>query len=107
MQLYTDPKRVRLTDPGQIEGNPLWIFHDAFNPDKYWVEEAKAQYRGGKIGDVVCKKKLIDVLNDLLELNSGNISSFHSNPKRIIAVYFIYIVHFSYLDFCLILILLY
>ena len=67
MQLYTDPKRIRLTDPGQIEGNPLWIFHDAFNPDKDWVENAKAKYRGGQIGDVVCKKKLIDVLNDLLD----------------------------------------
>jgi tryptophanyl-tRNA synthetase len=67
MGMYTDPHRVRATDPGTVENNPLWIFHDAFNPDTQWVEDSKALYRAGKIGDVACKKKLIEVLVELIE----------------------------------------
>jgi tryptophanyl-tRNA synthetase len=67
MSMYTDPNRLRASDPGRIENNPLWIFHDAFNSDKAWVADAKELYQQGKIGDVTCKKKLIDVLVDLIE----------------------------------------
>jgi len=66
MSMYTDPKRLRATDPGTVENNPLWIFHDTFNPDHDWLHEAKQRYQQGMIGDVECKKKLIEVLNDLL-----------------------------------------
>ena len=45
MTMYTDPKRMRATDPGTVENNPLWIFHTIFNADKKWVEEAKQKYR--------------------------------------------------------------
>jgi len=67
MSLYTDPNRLKATDPGRIENNPLWIFHDMFNPDKKWVEEAKERYRMGQIGDVECKKRLIDLLIQFIE----------------------------------------
>ncbi len=66
MGMYTDPTRLRATDPGTVENNPLWIMHDVFNPDKAWVEQAKADYRAGQVGDVTCKKQLITVINDLL-----------------------------------------
>jgi tryptophanyl-tRNA synthetase len=66
MKMYTDPNRVRATDPGTVEGNPLWIFHDTFNPDRDWIEATKEQYRAGSIGDVACKKALVDVLVDLV-----------------------------------------
>ncbi len=62
MGMYTDPKRLKASDPGNIEDNPLWIFHDAFNPDKDWITEAKMRYQKGQIGDVECKKRLVDVL---------------------------------------------
>ncbi len=62
MAMYTDPKRLKATDPGNIDNNPLWIFHDTFNPDKTWVTEAKARYQAGGIGDVECKKCLVEVL---------------------------------------------
>ena len=52
MNMYTDPNRLRVSDPGTVENNPLWIFHDTFNPDKNWIEEAKQRYREGKIGDI-------------------------------------------------------
>jgi tryptophanyl-tRNA synthetase len=67
MSMYTDPKRLKASDKGSIENNPLWIFHDMFNPDKAWVAEAKARYQAGDIGDVECKRRLIDVLVALIE----------------------------------------
>jgi tryptophanyl-tRNA synthetase len=62
MAMYTDPKRLKATDKGSVENNPLWIFHDTFNPDTEWVQATKERYRAGDIGDVECKRKLIDVL---------------------------------------------
>lgn len=67
MAIYTDPNRLKATDKGKVENNPLWIFHETFNPDKKWVEEAKERYRAGTIGDVECKRKLIDVLVSIIE----------------------------------------
>ena len=67
MNMYTDPNRLYASDPGRVENNPLWIFHDVFNPDKHWIEEAKQRYREGKIGDVECKKRLVDVLLEFLK----------------------------------------
>ena len=69
MGMYTDPKRLRATDPGNAspEENPLWAMHAAFNPDEAWVNEHTAMYTDGKVGDVVIKKRLIEVLNAFLE----------------------------------------
>jgi tryptophanyl-tRNA synthetase len=67
MGMYTDPKRLRATDPGTVENNPLWIFHDTFNTDTSWVDAAKQRYRAGTIGDVECKRALIDVINAFLD----------------------------------------
>lgn len=59
--------RMNPTDPGVIEGNPLWTYHDAFNPDKAQVAEMKTLYQAGKIGDGECKKRLAQVLNQFLQ----------------------------------------
>lgn len=67
MGMYTDPKRIRATDPGTVENNPLWIYHETFNPDKPWVTEQEEAYRAGKVGDVVIKRRLVEVLNTLIE----------------------------------------
>ncbi len=67
MAMYTDPHRLKATDPGTVENNPLWIFHETFNTDTVWVAEGKERYRAGTIGDVECKRKLIDVLVELIE----------------------------------------
>ena len=66
MSMYTDPNRLRATDPGKVADNPLWIFHDTFNPDTAWVAATKERYRAGTVGDVECKRVLIDVLVELL-----------------------------------------
>lgn len=65
--MYTDPNRVRADIPGRVEGNPVFIYHDAFNPDRAEVEELKARYRAGKVGDVEVKKKLAAAINAFLE----------------------------------------
>jgi tryptophanyl-tRNA synthetase len=65
--MYTDPKRLRATDPGTVEGNPVFIYHDAFNSDKDEVAELKERYRAGKVGDVEVKKRLARALNEFLE----------------------------------------
>lgn len=86
MGMYTDPNRLRATDPGQVENNPLWIFHDAFNADQNWVEESKQKYREGKIGDVECKKKLIDIIVALLEPMHKRRKAFEGNEDYILSV---------------------
>jgi tryptophanyl-tRNA synthetase len=66
MSMYTDPTRIHPTDPGHVEGNPVFIYHDAFNPNKAEVEEMKERYRKGTIGDVEVKRKLAACLNEFL-----------------------------------------
>jgi tryptophanyl-tRNA synthetase len=67
MQMYTDPKRVRADVPGTVEGNPVFTYHHAFNPDTAEVEELEARYRAGRVGDVEVKRRLADALNAFLE----------------------------------------
>ena len=66
MQMYTDPGHIKATDPGKIEGNVVFEYLDAFDPDKGTVSEMKKQYQHGGLGDVSCKKRLIEVLENLL-----------------------------------------
>lgn len=66
-QMYTDPKRVRADIPGTVEGNPVFIYHDAFNPNRGEVDDLKARYREGKVGDVEVKTKLAAAVNAMLE----------------------------------------
>lgn len=67
MGMYTDPNRISADIPGRVEGNPVFIYHDVFNPNKAEVEDLKARYRQGKVGDVEVKEKLIAALNTFME----------------------------------------
>ncbi len=64
--MYTDPTRIHATDPGHVEGNPLFIYHNQFNDDSDEVKELEDRYRKGTVGDVECKKRLIDALERFL-----------------------------------------
>lgn len=66
MQMYTDPNRVRADIPGTVEGNPVFTYHDLFNPDRDQVEDLKERYRSGSVGDVEVKNKLAGALNAFL-----------------------------------------
>jgi len=63
---YTDPNRIHANIPGTVEGNPVFIYHDLFNPDKEQVEFFKRRYREGSIGDVEVKQALAHALNTFL-----------------------------------------
>jgi tryptophanyl-tRNA synthetase len=65
--MYTDPNRVRADVPGRVEGNPVFIFHDTFNPNTAEVDDLKERYRQGKVGDVEVKRKLTAALNNFLD----------------------------------------
>jgi tryptophanyl-tRNA synthetase len=65
--MYTDPNRVRADIPGQVEGNPVFVYHDAFNPDTGEVADLKERYLQGKVGDVEVKTKLARAINAFLE----------------------------------------
>lgn len=64
--MYTDPNRVSADVPGTVEGNPVFIYHDAFNPDTAQIDEFKRRYREGTIGDVEVKQALAEALNSFL-----------------------------------------
>lgn len=66
MNMYTDPTRLRATDPGHVEGNPVFTYLDSFYPDKAELEDMKDRYRAGRIGDVEVKRRLSVALNDYL-----------------------------------------
>lgn len=86
MGMYTDPNRLKATDPGTVENNPLWVFHETFNPDTAWVAEAEERYRAGTIGDVECKRKLIDVLVDLLAPMQERRALYAEDPAQVLEI---------------------
>ena len=65
--MYTDPNHLRVQDPGQVEGNVVFTYLDAFHDDAEEVEALKAHYRRGGLGDVTLKKRLEGILQDFLE----------------------------------------
>ncbi|MBI2196068.1 tryptophan--tRNA ligase [Candidatus Daviesbacteria bacterium] len=69
MSMYTDPKRIHSTDPGTVEGNPVFTYLDAFSvqSDKGKVQSLKEEYTKGQVGDIEVKKYLAQVLNNFLD----------------------------------------
>ena len=87
-QMYTDPNRVRADIPGTVEGNPVFMYHDAFNPDVAEVEDLKARYRAGKVGDVEVKMKLANALNAYLDPIRERRAAALANPGRLKEILF-------------------
>ena len=83
MGMYTDPNRLHATDPGNVEGNPVFTYLDAFGNDKTKIDEYKNSYREGKVGDVEVKKYLTDVLNDFLDPIRESRKKFESDPTLV------------------------
>ena len=80
MSMYTDPNRTSADIPGTVEGNPVFQYHDAFNPDKAEVEELKTRYRAGKVGDVEVKEKLVIALNNFLDPIRERRAKYEATP---------------------------
>lgn len=83
LKMYTDPTRLRATDPGHVEGNPVFTYLDAFHPDKDEVSELKDRYRKGTIGDVPVKQRLAEVLNVFLSPIREKRAEFDQQDKKI------------------------
>jgi tryptophanyl-tRNA synthetase len=83
MRMYTDPKRVRADIPGTVEGNPVFTYHDAFNPNTAEVDDLKERYRAGKVGDVEVKTKLAAALNAHLEPIRERRAAVLADPARL------------------------
>jgi tryptophanyl-tRNA synthetase len=83
MSMFTDPTRIHPTDPGHIEGNPVFTYHDVFNPNKAEVDDLKERYRKGTVGDVEVKQRLYDALINFLAPIRERRMQYAANPKRV------------------------
>jgi tryptophanyl-tRNA synthetase len=83
MNMYTDPTRVRADIPGNPDGNPVFQYHDAFNPNREEVEDLKSRYRAGKVGDVEVKKKLNLALQNFLAPIRERYAYYAAKPQLI------------------------
>ena len=85
MNMYTDPTRIKVTDPGHIENNPVFIYLDAFGSEKEKAEIAnlKERYTKGQVGDIEVKKFLVEVLNNFLDPIRERREQFEKDPDLV------------------------
>jgi tryptophanyl-tRNA synthetase len=88
MTMYTDPARIHASDPGHVDGNPVFAYHQVFNPDQAEVEDLKSRYRAGKVGDVEVKGRLGEVLNAYLAPLRARRAALIAQPKMLMEVLF-------------------
>jgi len=86
MSMYTDPTRIHPTDPGHVEGNPLFALLDAFHKDQEELAELKSRYEGGKVGDVELKNLLADSLNAYLAPIRERRAILFDKPRQLMDV---------------------
>lgn len=86
MSMYTDPNRIHADDPGTVEGNPVFEYHDVFNTNKDEVADFKQRYRAGKVGDVEVKRRLAEALNEYLAPLRERRVEYARNPKKALKV---------------------
>jgi len=86
MSMYTDPNHLRVADPGQVEGNMVFSYLDIFDPNRDEVEELKAHYRRGGLGDVVIKKRLSGILQELLAPIRQRREEFAQDPAAVMQI---------------------
>jgi tryptophanyl-tRNA synthetase len=82
-RMFTDPTRIHPTDPGHVEGNPVFIYHDAFNKDAAEIAELKDRYRKGTVGDVEVKKRLARAINEFLDPIRERRAAWAAQPARL------------------------
>ncbi|MBU2985197.1 tryptophan--tRNA ligase [Saccharophagus degradans] len=84
--MYTDPNHLRIEDPGQISGNVVFTYLDAFHPDSVYVDELKGRYQNGGLGDITIKKILEECLQDILKPIRERRKIFMSDKAQLIDV---------------------
>lgn len=86
LQMYTDPNHFRAADPGTVEGNVVFIYLDAFCDDLPLVEDLKARYRHGGLGDIVVKRQLEDILQALIAPIRERRARHASDPAYVLGI---------------------
>lgn len=86
MGMYTDPNRTSADVPGQVEGNPVFIYHDHFNPDLEQILELKERYKQGKVGDVEVKRKLALAINQFLAPVQARREKYACQPDLVLDI---------------------
>lgn len=86
--MYTDPGHLRVEDPGKVEGNPVFIYLDAFDSDKEGLREMKAHYERGGLGDSLVKKRLLDILESLLSPIRKRREEHAQDPEKVMQILF-------------------
>ncbi len=84
--MYTDPGHLRVEDPGKVEGNPVFTYLDAFDPDKAGLEEMKAHYQRGGLGDSIVKKRLLEVLLSFLDPVRQKREEYAKDPSMVMEI---------------------
>jgi len=84
--MYTDPNRIRADIPGKVEGNPVFIYHDAFNTEEAEVADLKERYAQGKVGDVEVKRKLAAAINRFLDPIRERRAALQAQPHLVAEV---------------------
>src|SRR5579863_250715 len=83
MKMYTDPDHIHVNDPGKVEGNVVFSYLDIFDPNVEEVAALKAHYRAGGLGDVMLKRRLIDVLNALISPIRERRAQYAQDPQGV------------------------
>ncbi len=82
-KMYTDPKHIKVEDPGNVNGNIVFEYLDAFDPDTDEIKKLKSKYKSGGLGDVVLKKRLLDVLENLLKPIRQRRNEYAKDPGQV------------------------
>lgn len=86
MSMYTDPNHIHVSDPGKVEGNTVFTYLDIFDHNKNEIQELKEHYQRGGLGDVVLKKRLIDVLNNFLDPIRKKRAELQKDPEEVMRI---------------------
>ncbi|MCX6753968.1 MAG: tryptophan--tRNA ligase, partial [Candidatus Nomurabacteria bacterium] len=86
MNMYTDPLHIHVEDPGKVEGNVAFTYLDIFDGNRAEIDDLKKQYRKGGLGDVVIKKRLIDVLENLISPIRTKREELAKNPDEVMKI---------------------
>ena len=86
MGAYTDPTRKKATDPGHIEGNTVFMYHDLINENRVEVEELKMRYKAGEVGDVEVKQKLVAAHKQYFAEVRAKKKFYEENPAEVLKI---------------------
>lgn len=84
--MYTDPNHIHVNDPGDTKNNVVFKYLEIFDPEKDEVEKLKKQYEAGGLGDVVIKKRLIEVMENVIGPIRQKREELAKDPEKIVKI---------------------